>query len=194
MPVELPALFYAIPRNPAIAVGLPLAFGMASGFITKNSVNTWYPTLKKPAVSHLVINTSELDECVTDELDLRNQGEPPRWAFPAAWTFLYCSMGLASHLIIKNFDGALPGSAPNVTADIALKLYWGQFGLNMLWTPLFFGLHKLGLALADISLLTPTTYALTYQAYKVDPRTAFALVPYCAWLSYATYLNGESFS
>ncbi|GAA5966238.1 hypothetical protein JCM21900_000077 [Sporobolomyces salmonicolor] len=151
MPVELPALFYVIPRNPAIAVGLPLAFGMASGFITKNSVNTWYPTLKKPA------------------------GEPPRWAFPAAWTFLYCSMGLASHLIITNFDGALPGSALKVTADLALKLYWGQLGLNMLWTPLFFGLHKMGLALADISLLTPTTYALTYQAYKVDPRTAFAL-------------------
>ncbi|GAA5862729.1 hypothetical protein JCM1840_002654 [Sporobolomyces johnsonii] len=168
MPVELPALFYAIPRNPAVAVGLPLAFGMASGLITKNSVNTWYPTLRKPA------------------------GEPPRWAFPTAWTFLYCSMGLASHLIIKNFDGALPGSALKTTADLALKLYWGQFGLNMLWTPLFFGLHKMGLALADISLLTPTTYALAYQAYQVDPRTAFALVPYCAWLSYATYLNGAT--
>lgn len=33
---------------------------------------------------------------------------------------------------------------------------------------------------------------MTYEAYKVDPRTSFLLVPYCAWLSFASYLNGKS--
>ena len=47
------------------------------------------------------------------------------------------------------------------------------------------------LALLDISLLTPCAFLLTSKAYHVDPRTAYCLVPYCAWLSYATYLNGK---
>jgi len=75
MPVQLPSLFYDIARNPAVAVGLPLVFGMSGGFITKTSVNTWYPTLKRPAV------------------------EPPRWMFPVAWTLLYASMGPSLFLL-----------------------------------------------------------------------------------------------
>lgn len=67
-----------------------------------------------------------------------------------------------------------------------------QFALNMAWTPLFFGARLPLPALFDIALLSPVTYVLTAQAYKIDPRTAIAFVPYCAWLSYATYLNGAS--
>ncbi|GAA6020894.1 hypothetical protein JCM11491_000056, partial [Sporobolomyces phaffii] len=165
MPVQLPSLFYEISRMPAVAVGLPLAFGMLNGKITQSTVNTWYPTLRRPAI------------------------EPPRWAFPVAWTCLYLSMGLASHLIVKKYDAALPGSPLKLVADRALKLYWLQFALNQAWTPLFFGLKQMGLALVDIGFLTTATYALTYEAYKVDPRTSYLLVPYCAWLSFASYLN-----
>ncbi|BGP49972.1 hypothetical protein JCM10450v2_005877 [Rhodotorula kratochvilovae] len=161
----LPPVLIQLPRNPAIAVGLPLAFGMASGFFTKTSVETWYQNLRRPP------------------------GQPPRWAFPVVWTALYLGMGAASHLLVKAFDGAVVGSATSRAAETALKLYWGQFALNMVWTPLFFGLHKPLLALFDISLLTPTAYVLAAKAYKVDPRTAFAFFPYCAWLTYASYLN-----
>jgi hypothetical protein len=51
----------------------------------------------------------------------------------------------------------------------------------------------MGIALIDIGALTTSVYALTYEAYKVDPRTAWAFVPLSAWCSFATYLNGESF-
>ncbi|GAA5955991.1 hypothetical protein JCM10213_006528 [Rhodosporidiobolus nylandii] len=167
MPVQLPSLFYSLPRNPAVAVGLPLAFGMASGFITQSSVKTWYPSLRKPV------------------------GEPPRWAFPTAWTLLYLGMGYASHLLINVHDAAPAGTALKAAADYAIKLYWSQFALNMAWTPLFFGAKKPLAALFDISLLTPLTYVLTSKAYQLDPRTAYALVPYCAWLTYASYLNAS---
>jgi hypothetical protein len=69
-----------------------------------------------------------------------------------------------------------------------------QFALNMAWTPLFFGLRLPLPALFDIVPLTGVTYTLAAVAYKVDPRTAIAFVPYCAWLSFATYLNGSFFS
>ncbi|KAK4698465.1 hypothetical protein P7C70_g7809, partial [Phenoliferia sp. Uapishka_3] len=51
VPVELPSILFSIPRNPAVAVGLPIALGFASGFITKSSVKTWYKPLTKPPVS-----------------------------------------------------------------------------------------------------------------------------------------------
>lgn len=33
------------------------------------------------------------------------------------------------------YDSAIPGSPLKATADLALKLYWGQYALNLLWTP-----------------------------------------------------------
>ncbi|GJN92799.1 hypothetical protein Rhopal_005837-T1 [Rhodotorula paludigena] len=161
----LPTLLVQLPRIPAVAVGLPLACGFASGFITQKSVDTWYQSLRRPA------------------------GEPPRWAFPVVWTALYLGMGAASHLLVKVFDAAIVGSPTSKLAETALKLYWAQFALNMAWTPLFFGAHKPFAALLDISCLTPLVYTLTAKAYKLDYRTAYAFVPYCAWLTYATYLN-----
>ncbi|GAA5886812.1 hypothetical protein JCM6882_005898 [Rhodosporidiobolus microsporus] len=166
MPIELPSLLFTAPRNPAVAVGIPLALGFASGFITQKSVNTWYDSLRKPA------------------------GEPPRWAFPAAWTALYFGMGYASHLLVGVHDAAPAGTLLKAAANEAIKLYWAQLALNMAWTPLFFGLKKPLAALFDISILTPTVYLLAKKAYDLDPRTAYAFVPYCAWLTYATYLNG----
>lgn len=166
MSFDLPPLLHAIPRNVYTAIGLPLALGMASGLITRSSVNTWYPTLRKPA------------------------GEPPRLAFPIVWTSLYFGMGLSSYILQQYVDRSIPLTALNENARFALKLYWLQFGLNMAWTPLFFGAKKTLVALVDILLLTPTVYALTYWAYKADPRTAIAFVPYSIWTSYASYLNG----
>lgn len=165
MSFDLPPVLHAIPRNVYTALGLPLACGMASGLVTRSSVNTWYPSLRKPA------------------------GEPPRLAFPVAWTSLYLGMGLGSYVLQQYVDRAPAFTALHENAAFAVKLYWLQFGLNMAWTPLFFGARRTGLALVDILALTPAVYALTYYAYKVDPRTAWAFVPYSLWTSYATYLN-----
>ncbi|KAI5481176.1 hypothetical protein MNV49_005611 [Pseudohyphozyma bogoriensis] len=162
----LPPVLLAAGRNPVVAVGLPLALGWASGLITKTSIKTWYTPLQKPP------------------------GNPPPVVFPFAWTTLYASMGLASHFLVKAYDQQLPGTALKDTASLAIKLYWGSLVLNYAWTPLFFGLKQTAVALADIALLTPTVYALTYFSFQVDPRTIFLLAPYSAWLTFATYLNG----
>jgi benzodiazapine receptor len=86
----------------------------------------------------------------------------------------------------------------------------GRGVLTFARSQLFFGMHHVELAFLDIAVLTPITYALTYKAFKVDPRTIWLLAPlvsalrrivvdraypflysYCAWLSFATYLNGK---
>ena len=55
--------------------------------------------------------------------------------------------------------------------------------------PLFFGLHRPIEALVDIVALTGTTAYLTYIWGQVDVVAGWALVPYVAWLSFATYLT-----
>ncbi|GAA6016749.1 hypothetical protein JCM8202_004415 [Rhodotorula sphaerocarpa] len=165
MPITLPGFLYSLPRNPAVAVGLPLVLGFIDGTGSNGSVKDWYPNLRRPPAV------------------------PPSWAFPAAWTILYLSMGWASHLIVQKYDVAVPGSAAKALADSALKWYWGQFALNMLWSPIFFGLKQPFYALLDIVPLTTSTYVLAAKAFQVDPRTIWFLAPYCAWTTYATYLN-----
>jgi translocator protein len=63
-----------------------------------------------------------------------------------------------------------------------------QLGLNLVWMPLFFGLGRPIEALVDIVSLTGTVGYLTYVWKKVDKVSAYCMVPYLAWLGFATYL------
>jgi hypothetical protein len=47
MPFTLPPLLLAATRNPAVAVGLPIVLGIGSGLVTRTSVQSWYPTVRK---------------------------------------------------------------------------------------------------------------------------------------------------
>jgi len=55
--------------------------------------------------------------------------------------------------------------------------------------PLFFQLKRSIEATADIVLLTGVTGYLTYIWSQVDEVAAWAMVPYLAWLGFATYLS-----
>ncbi|KAG8679907.1 hypothetical protein FRC09_018626, partial [Ceratobasidium sp. 395] len=97
--------------------------------------------------------------------------KPPRQAFGIVWPILFASMGYASHLAIKSYDTSLSPAVKDA-ALTGLKMYWVQLGLNIGWTPLFF-------LLKQRTLHGPT-----------DGNATYLLAPYCAWLTYATYLNG----
>ena len=59
----------------------------------------------------------------------------------------------------------------------------------MAWTPVFFGLQRLGPGLIVIAALW-VAIALTIRTFAGIHRIAAALlVPYLVWVSYATYLN-----
>ena len=96
---------------------------------------------------------------------------PPNKIFMPVWTALYGLIGFAGFRAASN--GALPGLAV------------GHYVANLLWAPLFFGLKKLKLA-AVLQFGLLGSLAAVWSSFKKDARL---LVPYAAWLAYATVLN-----
>jgi len=62
--------------------------------------------------------------------------------------------------------------------------------LNAAWTPLFFGLHRPGVAFAGIILLWLAIAATLVVAGRVSRPAAWLLSPYLVWVSFAAVLNG----
>jgi tryptophan-rich sensory protein len=71
----------------------------------------------------------------------------------------------------------------------ALVLFAIQFLLNMAWSPVFFALQQIGLALAVIVTLWVAIILTIRRFLPLDRTAAFLLTPYLLWVSYATYLN-----
>ena len=71
----------------------------------------------------------------------------------------------------------------------ALSLFLLQLLFNGLWSPLFFGMHSPGLALADLLLLWLALAATVAAFWKVRPVAGAMLLAYLAWVSFAGALN-----
>lgn len=111
---------------------------------------------------------------------LRPPGTPPDWVFGPVWTTLYVLMGTAAWRIWRH---AAPGR------PMALRLWFAQLLANALWTPVFFGAHRLGLALLVILGLLALIGTTIAVFRRLDTLAAGLLVPYGLWTCYATYLN-----
>ena len=106
---------------------------------------------------------------------------PPDWVFAPAWLTLYTLIGIAVYRVARR------SGHPAVPA--ALTWFFIQLVLNALWTPLFFGLHRPDLALICIVALWIAIVGTMRAFARVTPASAALLVPYLAWVSFATALN-----
>ena len=71
----------------------------------------------------------------------------------------------------------------------ALPLYALQLILNAAWTPIFFGLRRPDLAVIEIVMLWASIVATIALFHPISPSAAWLLVPYLAWVSFASALN-----
>ncbi len=107
---------------------------------------------------------------------------PPGWVFGPVWTFLYALIGIAAWIVARRGG---PGRTP------ALRLWAGQLVLNAAWTPIFFGLRARGLALVEIVALWAAVVATTVSFFARSNAAGALMVPYQAWVSFATALTWE---
>lgn len=108
-------------------------------------------------------------------------GTPPAAAFGPAWTFLYLLMAVAAWLVWR--EGITRRTAT------ALGLFAFQLALNFAWSLIFFGQQRVGVALVEIAVLWLAILATIVAFWRVRPLAGALLVPYLAWVSFATYLN-----
>lgn len=108
---------------------------------------------------------------------------PPNWVFAPVWITLFILMGIALYLVWQS-------GTENRDVQIALGIFGVQFILNVIWSFLFFGLRSPLLALTDIILLWIMIAATIGAFYRVKKSAAFFLIPYIAWVTIATALNG----
>lgn len=105
---------------------------------------------------------------------------PPSNVFGPAWTVLYLLMAVAAWLVWR---------AHPRWSNPAIIAYGVQLALNLLWSPLFFGLGWRGTALADIILLDIAVVVTIALFWKVNRIAAAMLLPYLGWVLFATALN-----
>ena len=103
---------------------------------------------------------------------------PPDWVFPVAWTVLYLAMSVAAARV-----AVLNGSGQ------ALAFWSVQIALNTLWTPVFFGLRRIGAGLVIISLLWLSVAATLVAFWQQDWIAGALMAPYLLWVSIAWALN-----
>jgi tryptophan-rich sensory protein len=70
-----------------------------------------------------------------------------------------------------------------------LRLFLLQWVLNVLWTPLFFGMHRSGFAFAEIVALWFALTATLVSFWRVKKAAGVLLAAYLAWVSFAAALN-----
>jgi benzodiazapine receptor len=121
-----------------------------------------------------------------DASDFYAQLARPAWApraswFGPVWTVLYVLMAVAAWLVWRRAGWA--------RARGALLLYLAQLPVNALWSWLFFAWREGALAMADVVVLWALIAATTVAFWRHHRAAGAMLLPYLAWVSFATALT-----
>lgn len=104
---------------------------------------------------------------------------PPAWVFGPVWTILYIMIGTSGGILWHQKS----------QLKLAFSFYLTQLILNFCWSFIFFGAHKIGWALLDMTFLIIFVALTIACSFKKSKAAALLLMPYLAWLVFAFVLN-----
>ena len=122
--------------------------------------NPWYATLTDPSFA------------------------PPSWVFGPVWTTLYLLIATSAYRLTQTLQHSVHTLLP-----LAMALWALQLALNVIWTPVFAGAQDLGMAFVYIIGLWTSILAYIVVSWRVDTWASVMMVPYFAWVSFASLLN-----
>ncbi len=105
---------------------------------------------------------------------------PPAWLFGPVWSVLYVLMAVAMWKVWDSGQQARTG---------ALAWWLLQLGLNAAWSWLFFGLTRIGWAMAELAVLIGLVIFCIKAFSLISRSAAWLMVPYLLWLVFALVLN-----
>ena len=106
---------------------------------------------------------------------------PPGYVFGPVWTALYTLLGTATWIVWTR--------TREHERRRTMTVFAIQLALNAAWTPIFFGLHRLGLAVVVIVVLLGMVALMGTMYWRVQRWAGLAIAPLAAWVAFATCLN-----
>ncbi|KUR73060.1 CrtK protein [Novosphingobium fuchskuhlense] len=106
---------------------------------------------------------------------------PPPATFGIVWSLLYVLIGVALAMVASARGAQGRG--------VAAAVFALQLALNLAWSPVFFGLHQMTIALGIIAAMILLMLALIPLFWRVRPLAGALLLPYMAWICFASVLN-----
>lgn len=107
---------------------------------------------------------------------------PPDWAFPVGWTTVYAFTVAAG---VTAWRSAHRGAE----RTRLVTLFAFNAFLNILWSLIFFRLHRPDWALGEVALFWLSIVALIVVAARRSRPARLLLLPYLGWVSFASALN-----
>jgi len=106
---------------------------------------------------------------------------PPAWVFGPVWTVLYVMMAVSAWLVWRGQCGP--------ARTLALRWFLLQLLINAMWSPVFFGGRNPAAGFVVIVALWVSIVITLARFWKLSRPAAILLVPYLAWVSFASALN-----
>ncbi|MEM7782297.1 MAG: TspO/MBR family protein [Planctomycetota bacterium] len=111
--------------------------------------------------------------------------QPPGWVFSPAWVLILSLLAVATWKITD-----VNGQANGAWFGAAMLLYGAQVILNAGWSLLFFALKRPDFAFGEIILLDLILVGMVVTYFRISKSAGLMLLPYLAWLLFATTING----
>ena len=107
--------------------------------------------------------------------------QPPSWIFSPVWIILYGT--LLTALILYSV------SITQKRKKNGYIYFLVHMTFNLMWSPVFFYLHRIDIAFVIILIMDFTAIFLISKFFSVSKLSGTILLPYFVWILFATYLN-----
>lgn len=108
---------------------------------------------------------------------------PPPATFGIVWSILYAMIGCAFAMVCAAWGSRNRG--------IAIAAFLVHFLFNLAWSPVFFGQQEIELALYVLIAVDVLAIVTTVLFFKVRKWAGLLMLPYLAWVLFATVLNWQ---
>lgn len=148
------------------------------------SAHTWKPVFVAALAAFMVaaIGTTVTDIGPWYQGLAKPSWQPPDWLFGPVWTIIFALAALSAATAWRD--------APTREArEWVIVLFALNGFLNVLWSLLFFRLHRPDWSLMEVALLWLSIVLLIVVLRPISRTASNLLWPYLAWVSFAALLN-----
>lgn len=112
---------------------------------------------------------------------IRQSITPPNWVFPVVWNILFFLIAFSLYI-------AWIKSNKQQKRKVAI-IFGTNLLLNALWSFLFFTLKNPLAAFFELIILWVSIISMIFVTWKINKKSAWLLIPYLLWVSFAGILN-----